>query len=255
MPRKDHLDDILRNWPYEPGAVSARLARGADGREVIQMRIDMGVLQMEVERRPDGARPGGAESYYDYLVALGVHEGDSLRLTDEQAGEVDRELMQYYHRRICWLALRDYERAVRDADHNLALMDFVRNCSDDSQWLLSHEQYRPFILYHRTQAAAMARLEKGNAEPAIEELATGLQAISDWFTNYATDEQFDDNEMVARLREMQDTIRERFGVEKTLHERLAEAIGREEYEQAALIRDEIARRDSGRTRRRRRSAP
>ncbi len=55
MPIHHDLDDILQDWPYQPRTVSARLVRAADGREVLQMRVDMGVLQMETSGRPDGA--------------------------------------------------------------------------------------------------------------------------------------------------------------------------------------------------------
>ncbi|MBX7167907.1 MAG: UvrB/UvrC motif-containing protein [Pirellulales bacterium] len=254
MARQHHIDHILRSWPYQPGSVSARRVRAKDGREVLQMRVEMGVLQLETDHRPDGQRPGGAESYYDYLVALAVHEGDAFRLNEEQCAEVDREFVQYYHRRICWLALREYDRAVRDADHNLSFMDFVRECSEDEKWVMSHEQYRPFILYHRTQAAAMGLVEQGLAEEAIEAVTSGIQRMREWFERYADAEQFDTSELVQRLREMQGTIRDRFGVEQTLEEQLAAAVAAENYERAAALRDEIAGRKGPRRRRRRSSS-
>ena len=56
MARRKDIDDLLTQWRYEPGEVMARLVKAGDGREVLQMRVDMGVLQMEVQGRPDGAR-------------------------------------------------------------------------------------------------------------------------------------------------------------------------------------------------------
>ncbi|MFM8410303.1 MAG: aminotransferase class I/II-fold pyridoxal phosphate-dependent enzyme, partial [Alphaproteobacteria bacterium] len=126
---------------------------------VLQMRIDMGVVQMETDLRPDGQRPGGAETYYDYLVSEAIRGGDSFRLSQEQCAEADREFVQYYQRRLCWLSLREYRRAAQDADHSLAFMDFVHQHSPDEEWTLSHEQYRPFVLFHRVQAGALAALE------------------------------------------------------------------------------------------------
>ncbi len=242
MPRKTHIDAILRDWPYEPGTVSARLVRARDGRSVIQMRIEMGVVQMEIEGRPDGSHPEGAESYLDHLIGLTIHNGDDLELTEDQCAEVDREFMQYYHRRICWLALRDFERAVKDADHSLALMDFVHDRSPDRQWTLSHEQFRPFILFHRTQGAAMDALDREGAEAAIEAVNGGLERMRKFLVAFDAEETFDDDEMVRRLREIQTSLREEFGVERTLNERLADAVAAEKYELAAQIRDELERR-------------
>jgi hypothetical protein len=237
-----HLDDILRSWPHVPGEVNARLVKGSDGREVIQLRIEMGVMQLEVDHRPDGARPGGAETYFDYLLALAIHRGDDFVLNEEQCAEADREFVQFYQRRICWLALRKYRLAVRDADHSLALMDFVRHCSPSQEWTQSHEQYRPYILFHRTQAAALAELEERGPEAAIEQINEGLERIRQCWSKGEREEEAPEDELIERLVELREQLREHFHVGLTLRERLAEAVAREQYELAARLRDEIARR-------------
>lgn len=246
MKRQD-IDQILKRWKFEPGEVSARLVRGGDGRELLQMRIDMGVLQLEVENRPDGARPGGAETYFDYLLALAVREGDSFVLDEEQCAEADREFVQFYQRRICWLALREFGRAVRDADHSLALMDFVRNCSPSEEWTASHEQYRPFILFHRTQAEALAALEDAGPEAAVEAVNAGSARLKDCFVEAgAEDDDLEEDELVARLDELRESVREHYHLGRTLNEQLADAIAAEEFEKAARLRDEIAKRAASR---------
>jgi hypothetical protein len=155
----------------------------------------MGVVQMETDLRPDGQRPNGAETYYDYLVGEVIREGDAFRLTKEQCIEADREFAQFYQRRLCWLSLRAYRQAARDADHSLAFMDFVREHSPDEEWTLSHEQYRPFVLFHRVQAAAMAALEENGPEAAIGEINQGLTMFRDLFARYDAAQQFDDDEL------------------------------------------------------------
>jgi hypothetical protein len=236
--RRD-IDPLLQKWEFRPGEVNARLVKARDGREVLQMRVDMGVLQMETELRPDGARPHGAETYYDYLVGEAIREGDGFRLTKEQCAEADREFVQYYHRRLCWLSLRDYARASRDADHSLAFMDFVREHSPDEEWTLSHEQYRPFVLFHRVQAGALAALQDGGPEAAIREINAGLGRFRDLFARYDAAEQFAEDELVRRLQEMRESVRQRYEVGRTLDEQLAEAVRAEDYELAARIRDKI----------------
>jgi hypothetical protein len=242
MAKRQDIDFLLKNWAYEPGEVNARLVKASDGREVLQMRVEMGVLQLEVSKRPDGERPSGAETYFDYLLSLAIHEGDSFVLSEEQCQEADREFVQFYHRRVCWLSLREFHRAVRDADHSLAFMDFVKKCSPNDEWTLSHEQYRPFILFHRTQAAALSLLEDSQPESAIEEINKGLSRMRSFFEEYEVDEQFDEDEMVQRLRELKDNLREHYRVGRTLNERLEDAIAAEQYELAARLRDEIAKR-------------
>jgi hypothetical protein len=246
MARRHDIDRILQDWPYEPGEVMARRVKAADGREVLQMRVEMGVLQLETSKRPDGTRPSGAETYFDHLLSEALHEGQEFELSEEQCAEADREFVQFYHRRICWLALREFRLAALDADHSLAFMDFVRAHSPDEQWTLSHEQYRPFVLFHRVQAGALAELEEHGPESAIREINVGLKRFRQMFADYDAEERYDDDELVSRLMELKESLRERFEVGKTLEEQLAEAIEAEQYELAARLRDQMNRGNASR---------
>src|SRR3954449_3782421 len=58
---------VLNGWDYEAGAINVRKITGLDGREKLQMRLDLGLLQMELTGRPDGHRPHGRESYLAYF--------------------------------------------------------------------------------------------------------------------------------------------------------------------------------------------
>ena len=241
MSDSEHIDEILNKWEYEPYSLSVRIAQGADGRDMLQMRIDMGILQLEMEGRPDGTSPEEFDTYYSYLHSKAVDFGEDFVLDEDQCNEVDREFVQYYHRRICWLRLQNYQRAVSDANHTLALMDFCKEHSPDEQWTMSHEQYRPFVMFHRTQATALGVLEDEGAEAAIGAINRGLDELRDVFEEYEAEEQFEEDELVRRLMELRETLRKEYEVGRTLHEQLADAVASEQYELAAKLRDEIAR--------------
>jgi hypothetical protein len=238
MPGDSDIDSVLGDWPFKPGVISARLVRAADGRQVMQMRIELGILQMELAGRPDGERPGGEPTYLDWLRKQAAALRAEFVLSEEDLGEIDREFLQFYHRRICCLALREFGRAVADADHTLALMDFVAAHWPEEEWTLSHERYRPFVLFHRTQAAALAELQSAGPEAAIEEIAAGLERIRRIVASLEADAQFEQDELVA----MKESLRREFRVGRTLGEQLADAVAAEQYERAARLRDEIDRR-------------
>lgn len=243
MSRYQSIERILSDWPYDPESVNVRVVRGDDSRDVIQMRVDLGLLQMETSGRPDGVRPQGCETYFDYLVNETICN-DEFEMSEEQCREVDREFVQFYHRRVCWLTLREYARAMADADHTLALMDFCRDHSPDAEWTMAHEQYRPFVLFHRIQAAALEQLDREDAEAAVHTINLGLEQLRELFVEHDAEEMFDDNELVVRLTELRESLRDNYHVGRTLEEQLQDAVAGEHYELAARLRDELARRQA-----------
>src|SRR5258708_38044515 len=63
------ISHLLEQWDYQPGQVVVRKFTGKDGVEKIQLRVDLGLLQMNAEGRPDGKRPLGHPSLFDYYQA------------------------------------------------------------------------------------------------------------------------------------------------------------------------------------------
>jgi hypothetical protein len=239
------IDSALQGWEYKPGVVQARLVQAGAGRQVLQLRVDLGLLQMETTGRPDGSRPHGLPTYFDYLrqqARVADRAGQPFVLSEEQCQEADREFVQFYHRRLCWLALHNYARAVADADHTLACMDFLRAHSPSEEYTQGHEQYRGFVLFHRTQAAAALAIEKNNAEGAIDEIRAGLDRLRAFFASFDAEEHMEEDGMVQQLRKLQESLRQTHGIEATLQEQLDRAVANEEYEAAARLRDALRRR-------------
>src|SRR6267378_3123381 len=164
-------------------------------------------------------------------------------MDEEQCQEADREFVQYYHRRISWLALRNYAKAVEDADYTLAFMDFVKENSPNDEYTQAHEQYRGFVTFQRTQGAAALALEQNNAEAAIDEVRKGLERLKVFFSAFGAEEQMEDDGMVQHLRKIEQSLREQHGIEETLQEQLARAIANENYEEAARLRDALRKRE------------
>jgi hypothetical protein len=236
------IDAALRGWDYKPGMVQARLVDAGDGRQVIHLRVDLGILQIDTPDRPDGTRPHGHATFFDYLKHLAQSRPEFV-LSEEQCQEADREFVQYYHRRLAWLALRDFTRAVADADHTLEFMDFVREHSPGEEYTQAHEQYRGFVLFHRIQAASALASERNDPEAAIDAIRTGLERMHEFFASFEAEDRMEEDGMVQRLRQLEQALRQKHGIETTLREQLAEAVANEDYEAAARLRDALRRRE------------
>ncbi|QDV26255.1 UvrB/UvrC motif-containing protein [Aureliella helgolandensis] len=242
MNTNQHLDDLLQQWPFEPEALGVRLLKGEDGRDIIQLRVDLGILQLETTGRPDGLRP---EGHATLLELLQQREGEdpTFELDDEISTEIDREFVQFYHRRVAWLRLQRFDRAVEDADHTLDLMDFCRENSPCEEWTFQHEQHRAFVLFHRSQACALAAIEDQMPAKAIEALDQGLEQIRESFEELGWEDQFESDELVERLIHLRESLTSDFSIEKSLSDQLSDAVASEQYELAAELRDRIAQRE------------
>jgi hypothetical protein len=130
-----------------------------------------------------------------------------------------------------------------DADHTLRLMDVSSKVSPEEDWSQSHEQYRPFVLFHRTQAAALGELEEDTAENAVQAISSGLETMRQFFIEHEAEEHFENDELVVRLVELRESLRSEYHVGQTLKEKLTAAVEQEQYELAAQLRDELSKRN------------
>jgi hypothetical protein len=162
-------------------------------------------------------------------------------MLDENCLEADREFVQFYHRRVAWLSLQRYDKALLDADHTLALMDFIRRHGKGEEYIASHERFRGLVIFHRTQAAAALALERRKPEEAIDAVLEGIETLNFHQQEWSTEnESLETNQsLIDQLQVLAQEIRKNFAVEKTLREQLDEAVAVEDYERAARLRDQI----------------
>jgi len=247
MPRKDlTIDRIIKGWDFDAVQPSARVVRHPAGREVLQLRVDLGVLQMEVDDRPDGSRPYDCDSILAWILQREKQVDADFRLSIEECLEVDREFSQFYHRRIGWIELKEFARAANDATHTLGLMDASLRHAPDQNWAMLHEQHRPFVIFQRAQSLALQRVQDGgDPATAIEELNVGLKLIREFYDTYELENDYDDDELVQRLKQVREALREKFEIGQTLDEQLAAAVAQENFELAAQLRDKIRSQQPG----------
>jgi hypothetical protein len=244
MTELDDISGILGSWPFDAARIQARMTTGADGRPVIQLRVDLGVLQMERDGRPDGTRPGGFSSSLRRCRAL-IEEageaGETAKLSGEDFPEIDRELLQYHHRRMALFSLGDYARAARDADHSLELLRLVQEHSDDEAYIAAHEKSFPFVLMERARARVLLALRKRRPRTAVFHVEEGVRLIQEHVRRAASEAGERTINEILFLRRWARKLRRAHGLEPPLERQLDAAVGREDYEEAARLRDEIRR--------------
>ncbi|MCH8004666.1 MAG: UvrB/UvrC motif-containing protein [Planctomycetes bacterium] len=241
------LTQLLESWPYEPGRVNARRITGCDGRPKLQLRIDMGVMQMEMEGRPDGKRPEGFESLLAYQLdrlecyveQSGGPEG--FVLSSDECRAMREEAVQYYHRYVGLLALGEHDAVVRDTNRNERLFDLCREYAADDADRTVLEQFRPYVIMMRARAEAEAALSQGGTQHALAAIDSGLAQIKTVLEQAGGGEVFEQANEVQLLRGMRDALVPKLPMSQRveLQERLQAAINAENYELAAVLRDEL----------------
>ena len=106
------LNDLLRDWPHEPGQIKVRKILGSDGKEKIQLRIDLGLIQMEMHGRPDGQRPHGCESLLTYHQAT-AKEKEALE-SRQKANDMEAPGIFLFHGNHRDHGTRDHRAASTD---------------------------------------------------------------------------------------------------------------------------------------------
>jgi tetratricopeptide (TPR) repeat protein len=238
------LNTVLRDWPHEPGLIKVRKVAGLDGREKLQLRIDLGVLQMEMIGRPDGQRPHGCESllaYHQNRAELAEASGDTYRLSSEECSELQQEAIQYYHRYVSLFQLNEFTGVVRDTQRNLDLFNFVDQHTDRDEVIWNFQQFRPYVLMMNTRAKASILLADSKFQEAIREIERGRDVIMEFFQQSSFPELASKSSEIAFLEEwLQEVSAKRPRTKLEIMEREMEtAIAKEFYERAAELRDAI----------------
>lgn len=239
------LRRILKSWPYDPEN-DARVVRGEDERELLQVRTPLGIEQYEMDGRPDGSRPHGMESaleYHQHRLNQARFSGREaeFELSPQECGELFHEGTLYYFRYVRLFQLKDWTRTVRDTTRNLRAFDFLHRYArreEDQQFL---EKWRPYILRVHASATAMLEVEKEAYDQASKTLREAIEKIE------ALDELEDDTFKFERersllaLRELKAQIQKNRPLSELerLEHQLRRAIDKQEFERAARLRDRI----------------
>ena len=244
------LNDLLRDWPYQGGQLQVRKIAGNDGKPKLQLRLDMGILQMEMTGRPDGLRPNDSESlltYHQDRSKEAEGSGQSFALTPEEVGDLQAEVIQYYHRYVALYQLEDWKAVMRDTRRNLEMFNFVVKYAPNDEVAWSVDQFRPYVLMMNTRAKAYLALAKDDFDSAITHVERGIDKIERFLRDHQHPELAEENAEVSVLKEWLKELRLKqpsapvtppSPIEQMKKE-MEKAVRAEQYERAAELRDAI----------------
>jgi hypothetical protein len=191
----------------------------------------MGILQFETIGRPDGQ-----ESLLGTFSKELAQQGGGT-LNEQQAAVLREEAALYHHRYVALLKLEDYEGVVEDTAHNLKIFDLCRNHAMKETDREVLEQFRAQVIATRARAEAAAAVRDGHAKTALMSIE---RAIGEIRARCIPSDGVDPPE-INLLQGMRDVLVPKLPSSQRheLEQRLSAALQAENYELAALLRDEL----------------
>ena len=247
-PMNFDISHLLEQWEYQPGQVVVRRFVGKDGAEKIQLRVALGLLQMNAHGRPDGKRPFGHPTLLDHYQAkirqhAQKHQGNEagFALKAEDCSKLQLEALQFHHRYICLLQLEDYAAVVRDTERNLKLFDLVEQHAHSEELAWSLQQFRPQVLMIDTRARATLKLQTEDFHGAIRQIEAGVERLREFYQHYSRHDLLDQSPEIQSLQHWLEEVNSRRPLTRReqLENDLHEAVKKEDYEKAARVRDAL----------------
>jgi UvrB/uvrC motif len=239
------ISPILHGWDHDPEEFQVRIVTGTDGRDKLQRRIDLGLIQMELAGRPDGQRPHGFESLLDFheAKARDAKDHDAYKLDTDSCAELMREGSQYYHRYLAAFHLGRFDLVVRDTTRNLRLFAFAVKHASDRRDKVQFDQYRPYVTMMRARAIGAEAMERNDHVGALKAVDEGIEGIRRFLHEYDQDEDEIQCRELSKLLRLRNEIEQArpVGPLERLEQQLELAVTLEDYEEAARLRDQIAR--------------
>ena len=220
------LDEILDSLSFDV-THPIKVLKLAEGKEVVVVQSNaFTISRIYTSGRPDGKRPHGRESYYEYFCEQledykqqhGNDEG--FGLTPEDWRVLFRESYDRYTRYLLFAGIKRWADVKRDTDTNLATTNMAKKFAP-SEIAWESYQYKGYMLMMNSMAHAELCLMEDDHQGALDQVNLGIQRIGK-FCGECLRENYGDAENVTRERYLSNLIEFRSdleSVEEGLEER------------------------------------
>ena len=157
-----------------------------DGREVVVVQPNVfTVSRIYASGRPDGARPHGFDSYYDYYYEKlekyeeekGTREG--FELTEDEWETIFEESFHRYTRYLLFAGIKRWQDVRRDTDTNLSVTNLAREFAPSEIAWRSY-QYKGYMIMMNSIAKAELSLQEDDPDSALQHIDGGIQQIGEY---------------------------------------------------------------------------
>ncbi|MCZ6680528.1 MAG: DNA helicase UvrBC [Candidatus Poribacteria bacterium] len=211
------LDEILDSLAFD-AARPVKVLRLTDGKEVVIVQSNAFTLsRIYTSGRPDGKRPHGRDSYYEYFCEQledykqQYGSDDGFRLTPEDWHALFQESYDRYTRYLLFAGIKRWADVKRDTEANIASTNMAKKYApSDIAW--ENYQYKGYMLMMNSIANAELRLAENDRQGALDQVDLSIQRIGE-FCGECLREEYGDAENVTRERYLSNLIEFRADLE------------------------------------------
>lgn len=231
----ERIDHILDGWPHQAGSLQVRILDLGEPNAVVQVRMDMGLVQMALEGRPDGRKAGESET------ALAREQAHEEPLSAEACNALRDEANMYHQRAVALFAAEQFARASADCRHALDAAGLMRQRAAKGEDRHNAAGPIPGLIVLRVRADATAAVRARDPRGALAAIDAGMQELRRAFSDRGQVGQFERSAECAILRAMREMLVPKLPASQRaeLEERLRAAVLSENYELAAILRNEL----------------
>ena len=211
------LDEILDSLSFDV-ARPIKVLKLAEDKEVVVVQSNaFTISRIYTSGRPDGKKPHGRESYYEYFCEQledykqqhGSDEG--FGLTPEDWSVLFRESYDRYTRYLLFAGIKRWADVKRDTNTNLAVTNMAKKFAP-SEIAWESYQYKGYMLMMNSMANAELCLMENDRPGALDQVNLGIQRIGK-FCGECLRENYGDAENVTRERYLSNLIEFRSDLE------------------------------------------
>ena len=200
-----------------------RILKIEDGREVVVVQPNaFTVSRLYATGRPDGVRPHGTDSYYDYfngkLEEYTEKNGskDGFELTEDEWETLFEESFLRYTRYLLFAGIKRWKDVRRDTDTNLSVTNMAREFAP-SEIAWGSYQYKGYMIMMNSIAKAELSLQDDESEAALQHIDVGIQKIGE-FCGECLREEHGEAENITRERYLSNLLEFRSDLESVGNE-------------------------------------
>ena len=240
MSSSSDLTPILKDWQWQSGVFGVRTLSGHDGRLLLQVRLELGIIQMEADGRPDGNASGGFGSVLD-RVRSHVATPGGARLGAQDASDLGGEILLYRQRAMACAVLELWPRVRRDALHNIEILDVLWTHGPENTERGRNELWRANEIKMQARAEVAMALAAGRKVEAGLAIDRALESLEKSFQRAGAAKEFERAIETQYLRGLRESLTLKLPASQRLEleRRMLIAIGCENFELAAILRDEL----------------